>query len=340
MRVLLIKLSSMGDVIHTLPALTDAAAFCEDIQFDWLVEKSFTEIPRWHPAVNRVIPWELRHWRKNLWQSKTWQAINTTLETLREVDYDLIIDAQGLLKSALPGLIAKGKTHGLNFQSAREGLAALFYHKRHAVAKGQHAVERIRQLFAQALDYTLPSSPADYGLQTHFSNKKPQKPYLVFLTNTTWATKHWPVAYWQTLTRQAVEAGYEVHFTSGNTQEWRHILAIAQNIPKTVLYPRQSIAAVAKLLGGAAGVISVDTGFAHLAAALAKPCVSLFGPTNPVLTKPYGPNQIALAADFECAPCMQKSCTHKERNADISPPCFQQITPKKVWENLKAAIKT
>src|SRR5437868_3243147 len=100
MRVLVIKTSSMGDIIHTLPALTDAANAIPHIKFDWLVEDSFADIPKWHPAVDRVIPVALRRWRKGFFSKETRAGYKELRKQLHEQQYDLVLDAQGLVKSA------------------------------------------------------------------------------------------------------------------------------------------------------------------------------------------------------------------------------------------------
>ena len=186
MRVLLIKTSSLGDVIHTLPALTDAARAIPGIQFDWVVEEGFAEIPTWHPAVARVIPVALRRWRKNLlqtWKSGEWATFK---QRLREGRYDLVIDAQGLLKSALLTRYVNAPVAGLDRASAREPLASHCYDRPYAVAWGQHAVERVRQLFAQALGYSLPQSVGDYGLDRGaMVGEALVEPYVLFLHGTT-----------------------------------------------------------------------------------------------------------------------------------------------------------
>ncbi len=181
MRVLIIKTSSLGDVIHTLPALTDAAHAVPGIRFDWVVEEGFAEIPSWHPAVDQVIPVAIRRWRKNLWQtlkSGEWKAFK---QRVRERRYDLVIDAQGLVKSAWLTRLIKAPVAGLDRYSAREGLASRFYDRRLSVAVGQHAVERVRQLFALALAYDLPEGLGQYGLDLKRLQLPPTAPYVVFL---------------------------------------------------------------------------------------------------------------------------------------------------------------
>lgn len=221
MRVLLVKTSSLGDVIHTLPALTDAARAIPGIQFDWVVEEGFAEIPAWHPAVARVIPVAIRRWRKNLWQTLRNGEWRRFKQRLKEVDYDLVIDAQGLLKSAwLTRYVGKTPVAGLDRDSAREPLASRFYRRAYPVAWGQHAVERTRQLFAQALDYPLPESVGDYGLdREQLADADPGAPYLVFLHGTTWVTKHWPEAYWRELAERMCERGWSVRLPWGSAAE-------------------------------------------------------------------------------------------------------------------------
>ncbi|MAL35291.1 MAG: lipopolysaccharide heptosyltransferase I, partial [Pseudomonas sp.] len=164
MRVLLVKTSSLGDVIHTLPALTDAQRAIPGIQFDWVVEEGFAEIPAWHPAVAQVIPVAIRRWRKHPLQTLRTGEWRRFKARLRETHYDLVIDAQGLLKSAWLTRYVKAPVAGLDRDSIREPLASRFYDRRYAVPRERHALERVRQLFAQALGYSIPEMIADYGL--------------------------------------------------------------------------------------------------------------------------------------------------------------------------------
>ena len=332
MRVLIVKTSSMGDVIHTLPALTDARRHHPEIVFDWVVEKGFAEIPAWHPAVDKILPIEWRHWRKNLWQHKG--ELRAALKAIRTTHYDLIIDAQGLWKSALLARCAQGKRVGYDPQSAREKGVNGLYQQGYPVAKGQHAVERIRQLFALALDYPAPTDLPDYGIAQHFSATKQTKPYVVFLHNTTWNSKLYPEAYWIELGKLANQAGFHVKFTSGNAEEKARADRLAAPLEDAEALSRLSILEAGQLLRNASGAVAVDTGFGHLCAALALPCVSIYGSTNPKLTSAHGKNQHHLHAQFECAPCMLKECNHPRKNDAISPPCYQAITPETVWDSL------
>ncbi|BFO01958.1 Lipopolysaccharide heptosyltransferase 1 [Pseudomonas putida] len=346
MRVLIIKTSSLGDVIHTLPAVTDAAHALPGIRFDWVVEEGFAEIPSWHPAVDQVIPVAIRRWRKNLWQtikSGEWKAFK---QRLRAQKYDLVIDAQGLVKSAWLTRYVKAPVAGLDRYSAREGWASRFYDRRLSVAVGQHAVERVRQLFALALAYDLPEGIGRYGLDLDRLQLPPAAPYVVFLHGTTWATKHWPEAYWRELAERLGRRNLQVRLPWGNPAEKARAERIAQGLKNCEVLPKLNLAGVARVLAAAKACVAVDTGLGHLAAALDVPTISLFGPTNPGLTGAYGRVQVHQASDFPCAPCLQKKCTYKPSAEDLRrfdlkrewPLCFTRLNPEHVASRLSALL--
>ncbi|MBI2379937.1 MAG: lipopolysaccharide heptosyltransferase I [Gammaproteobacteria bacterium] len=338
MRVLIIKTSSLGDVIHTLPALSDAARAIPGIRFDWVVEESFAEIPAWHPAVATVIPVAIRRWRKHLLSLRRDPVYRRFVAVLAESPYDAVIDAQGLLKSAWIGFKARGPRHGLDADSAREPLASWCYQYKHRVPRGQHAVERVRQLFAQALGYALPDTPADYGLdgaRLFETEVAPRR--LMFLHGTTWVTKHWPESYWRELARLATAAGYTVRLPWGSAEEEARARRIAGLSPAIEVLPKLNLRGVARELASCQAAVAVDTGLGHLAAALAVPTVSLYGPTNPALTRAYGPGQVHLAAEFQCAPCLRKQCTYTGAS-EVQPACFGRLPPERVWQALEALL--
>lgn len=345
MRVLLIKTSSLGDIIHTLPALTDAKKAIPDIKFDWVVEEGFAEIPSWHPAVDHVIPVAIRRWRKHLW--KTWKngEWHAFKQKIRSQPYDLVIDAQGLLKSAWLTRYAKAPVAGLDKYSAREPIASRFYQQGYPVAWGQHAVERIRQLFAQALHYELPKTIGDYGLNRQYvlTDTPPLTPYVVFLHGTTWATKHWPEMYWRQLAETLNTKGFCVKLPWGNPQEKARAERIAQGLANVEVLPKLNLKGVAQLLANAHRCVAVDTGLGHLAAAFDVPTISLFGPTNPALTGAYGKEQIHLVGQYpSCIGCLKKECQYQATEQDKqqlklpdeSPICFSQINASVVFDLL------
>jgi heptosyltransferase-1 len=351
MRVLIVKTSSMGDVIHTLPALTDAGHAIRGISFDWVAEENFAEIPAWHPLVNKIIPVAWRRWRKNLFSKNVRAEMLAFIKNLRAEKYDLIIDAQGLVKSAVFSRLARGLHCGLNWQSAREKFAALFYRRTFNVLFEQHAVVRARSLFSQILKYPVPDGMPDYGInREQFINEDSrQNPYLVFLHGTTWITKHWPEEYWIELAKHANNAGYNVKLPWGNPAEYERAQRIAAICDRVDVLPRLDLVGMANVLAGAKAIASVDTGLGHLAAALDVPTVSLYGPTNPEFTGALGKSQVHLAVKFPCAPCYSKVCTYAGVGAEngvsslrslspLYPQCFLSLDAKFVWDALEVLL--
>lgn len=295
MRVLIVKTSSMGDVLHTLPALTDAMNAIPGILFDWVVEENFAQIPSWHPAVDKVIPVAIRRWRKNWFGSETRQQRCDFKRELQLRTYDAVIDAQGLIKSAaLITRVAKGKKHGQDAKSAREPFASWFFNQRHDIDKKQHAVERSRELFAKSLGYEKPSTQGDYAIASRFLSQLPADAnrYLVFLHATTRADKHWPESHWRELIGSLETRGIRIKLPWGAEHEYQRTLRLAEGFAHVEVLPKLSLQQIAEILAGAKAVISVDTGLSHLTAALDRPNITLYGPTDPGLIGGYGKNQI------------------------------------------------
>ena len=257
MKVLIVKTSSMGDVIHTLPALTDAQKAIPHIQFDWVVEENFAEIPYWHSAVNKVIPVAIRRWRKNLFSWQTWREWQAYLTLLRAEKYDAVIDAQGLIKSAvLVTKQANGVKYGYDKYSAREGLSSWFYDKTFNIPYQQHAVARIRQLFAKTLDYTLPEEIGDYGIAQYFAKiRENSTAYVVMIHATTRADKHWPETHWADLIRSTTALGLRVHLPWGNEQEKARAERLAKLSADVVVLPKMSLTELALEIENAKAVV-------------------------------------------------------------------------------------
>lgn len=343
MRVLLIKTSSMGDLIHTLPALTDASIVYPDIQFDWVVEEAFAEIPALHPQVKQVIPVSLRRWRKRIANNQTTREWRDLKKELQNQQYDFVLDAQGLMKSAFLLLFTRGLRVGLDWSSARESMASLLYQKKYNVNFYQHAIVRMRSLFSLALNYPLPSGPPVFGLDREkIANQgqavRHKQPYIVFLHGTTWETKMWPEQYWRALARKITAAGLAVKISGGNDEEMARAKRIANLRDGVEVISRMSIMGMAGLLANATAVVAVDTGFAHFAAALDVPTISLYGPTNAAYTGAIGSRSIQLSALHPCAPCIQKRCTYKGP-ALVYPACFASLGPGRVWEVIKKQLQ-
>lgn len=297
MRVLVVKTSSMGDVLHTLPALTDAFNCLPNITFDWVVEENFAQIPAWHFAVDNVIPVAIRRWRKNWFSKSIRQERHQFIKLLREREYDCIIDAQGLIKSAfLITRKALGTKHGLDRKSIKEPIASWFYDVKHNVPKSMHAIERVRLLFAKSLGYTLPEKIGDYAIARHFLTDLPldHGQYLVFLHATTRPEKHWTENAWRDLIELVEPSGLKIKLPWGAPHEQRRANRLAEGFEHVEVLPKLSLSQVASVLAGAKAVVSVDTGLSHLTAALDRPNITLFGETDPKLIGGYGKNQFSI----------------------------------------------
>ena len=337
MRVLIVKMSSLGDVIHTLAAVTDAQRAMPDIRFDWVVEEAYKDMPAWHPAVDCVIPIALRRWRKaplKALRSGEWRHFR---QQLREREYDMVLDAQGLIKSAWVARKARGPRYGFDRDSVREPIAARVYQHPIAVAKGrhtgQHAVERLRKLFALALNYPLPTGPAAFGVdrrQFLVEDKAPRG--LIFFHGTVRDTKCWPEPYWRELAETFSARGYPVSLPWGNDTERARAERIADGLENVEVMPRMGIDALVLKIAAAEGVVGVDTGLTYLALALGVPTVAIYGSTDPVIAR-AGSGQAFLQAQFSCAPCFLSRCNYTGESA-VQPACYQSIPPQMVEQTL------
>lgn len=330
MRVLIVKTSSMGDVIHTLPALTDALHARPELVFDWVVEEGFAEIPAWHPGVARVIPVALRRWRRQplaAIRSGEWTAFR---HQLAAEPYAAVIDAQGLIKSALLSRLVPAPRYGYAADSAREPLASRAYTQRFSVSWQQHAIERIRELFSRALDYPRPQQAPDYGLpRAALAGTPAAVPYAVFLHGTARAEKCWPEPFWVALAQQTLAAGMAVHLPWGNAAEQARAERIAAaSGAAAVVLPRLNLRGMAAELAAARAVVAVDTGLGHLAAALGVPGISLYGPTDPERIGAVGAGQIHLCAGDQVPAAVP----------GLHEP-FAALTPDRVWAVLEGLLQ-
>lgn len=280
--ILFVKTSSLGDVVHNCPAVSDVARRLPGAEIDWIVEEGFAGLAAMHASVRRVIPVAIRRWRGSAWRPAVWSEIGQFRRRLAAQRYDAVIDTQSLLKSALVSCCATGTRHGMNRASAREPLAACFYDVRHEVPRGLHAVERNRRLAAAALG--LPLDPLlDYGLRVPPVAARSSR--VVLLTMSSRAGKLWPEARWIELARSL---GAPVVLPWGSVEEKSRAKRIAGALSQASVPPRMALGELAGLLGNARMVIGVDTGLTHLAAALGTPTLGIYCDSDPVLTGLHG----------------------------------------------------
>ncbi|MCM5555146.1 lipopolysaccharide heptosyltransferase I [Pleomorphomonas sp. NRK KF1] len=333
MKILVVKMSSMGDVVHALPALTDALKARPDIVVDWCVEAAFAPLVRLHPGVRHVHEIRLRAWRKAPFKAESWRAARALIRSIRAERYDLVIDAQGLLKSALVARIAGAKVAGLDAASAREPLAARFYGERHAIARDRHAIDRLRLLFSAILGYEPDLATLDYGIARGAGEPDPT---VVLLHGTTWASKRWSTQSWIELANALTAQGLRPQVTYADAAEEATARAIAAGAPGTELIPRAPLDEVASLIDRASAVVGCDTGLTHLAAALDRPTVALFLSTKPGLTGVAGRRATVLEAAIDCAPCRKRDCPLVPPGT--VQPCVDSLPPPRVLQSLHSLL--
>lgn len=304
-RVLVVKTTSMGDVVHTLPAVTDIARAHPGVAIDWLVEAQFAGIAALHGDVRRVLPIAWRKWRKRLGDPATWHAIAQLRRDLRAEPYDCVIDFQGLLKSALWAAQALGPRAGYAWSSAREPLASVFYARRAPVPpiSALHAVDRCRRLAAFALGDALPATPPDFGLRAPTPAWPPPVPCAVLIPCASRPEKLWPEAHWRSLVAACEARGWTPVLLWGGAAE----LALVQRIAAgsgAVVPPFLSVADTAAVLAAARVVVGLDTGFTHLAAAFGRPTVGVYCDYDPGLAGVTGSGFVRSLGDKGQAPSL------------------------------------
>jgi heptosyltransferase-1 len=300
--VLFVKTSSLGDVIHQMPALTEARAKLPHARFTWVVEEAFAPLVRLHPAVDEVIEVASRRWRSVLHRPATWRDIADFASRLRARRHDRVIDTQGLIRTGIIARAARGQRHGYDAESVREKFATRCYDVQHSVSRGLHAVDRNRRLTGSALGY-IPEGPLDYGLDRSRLAAGDSPAYTVLLHATARPEKEWPEARW-TEFGAALAKSHELIIPWGTPAERARSERLASVLPGARVPERQPLDAVARLIAGASLVVGVDTGLLHLAAALGVPLVGIFTASEPGLTGPAGSGPIEIVGGKGAAPAV------------------------------------
>ena len=288
MNILIVKLSSLGDVVHAMPAVQDIRRAFPQAQIDWVVEKGFAPLVQRCEGVHRVIPCELRRWRKAPFSALTREAWKTFKTELQAEAYDAVIDLQGLTKSALVAWLARlapggmryalaNRTEGSGYEAPTRWVADIAVR----IAPHVHAVQRSRELCARALAYALPMAEV-YGLHPQAASERVAvgmiavRPVVALVHGTSRADKQWPVDHWLALAQRLDAEGHDVALLHGTDEEERRSHLMAQQMPNAVVWPRLALDALTDALAGSAGVIGVDSGLSHIAVALDLPHVQLY----------------------------------------------------------------
>jgi heptosyltransferase I len=306
--ILFIKTSSLGDVIHQMPAVTQARQHFPDAHFSWAVEEAFAPLVALHPAVDEVIAVASRRWRYELLKPSARRDIGRLIHTLRSRRYEVIVDTQGLARSAVLARLARGRRHGYDRESVRERFAARLYDVHHAVSRAKHAIARNLALTALALGY-VPQGPIDYGLDRGTIADTMVSPYAIALHATAQDRKQWPEENWIELGRLLQPRAPRLLYPWGSDAERARSERIVAQLPHGRAPDRRPIDAMARLVAGASFVVGVDTGILHLAAALGVPLAAIFTGSEPGLTGPVGPGKIEIIGGNGMVPSVQDVAT-------------------------------
>jgi len=291
-RVLIVKTSSMGDVVHALPAVSDMHRALPGLQVDWLVEAPFAAIPRLHAGVNQVLPLSWRKWRKSLFKPETRAAMSALRGQLRSQPYDAVLDLQGLLKSVLWGLQARGPLMGYDAGSIREPAASLFYRRKATVSRQLQAVERNRRLAAALMGYEMPTTQPDFGIAPPVGGWLAPPACAALIPCASRPEKLWPEAHWMAIGRRLLGAGLVPVVVWGNDEERARAERVAAGCDG-VVPPFLTVADTAAVLGQARQIVGLDTGFSHLAAAFGAPTIGIYCDHEPGLAGITGPGRVA-----------------------------------------------
>jgi len=290
-RILIVRTSSLGDLVHMLPAISDIARHVPDAHMDWIVEEGFAEVPSWHPAIHDVIPVAHRRWRKSWWSPQT-RAERAALK--RDLDarrYDIVLDMQALMKSIWLVRQTHGVRHGLDRKSAREPLASFFYDVRHTVEFWQPAVIRQRKLAASAFGYQYEGEP-DFGLH-RFTARAQIESYAVIMPSASRDDKLWPAEHWHRVFDRLASHGLGLRLLAGNERETERARQLIEGREGAEVLPRMSLESVARVLASARIMVGLDSGLTHLSAGLGRPTIGIYKASTPVRTPLQGSSYTA-----------------------------------------------
>lgn len=280
--VLVVRPSSLGDVVYALALAADIARARPGTAIDWVAEEAFVELPSLTPAIRRTIPLALRRWRRQLLSAATWREAAAFRRAVSAERYDAILDLQEQVKGAAIARLAQGVRHGFDRTTIREPAATWLHDVHHRVPVGLHFVNRCRALAAAALGYAVEGPPRWSLRPPALADAMPAGRYVVAIHATSRIDKLWPEERWRALLRELTRTGRAALLPWGGSDERERSERLAREIPGTLVPPRQTLTALATLIAHADLAVGVDTGLTHLAAALGTPTVALFTATDPV----------------------------------------------------------
>jgi len=328
--ILIVKLSSLGDVLHNLPVVWDVRARHPEARVHWVVEEGYVHLleplrsREGFQGVDEIIPIALRRWKKRLFQGATWAELHACRRRLSQTPYDLVIETQGLIKSALvarlagraPGAVVAGLANRTDY-SGYEPLARTFYNRCVAVPRQCHAVDRSRWVAAAAMGRPVPErqeSPPRFYPEGWLPviPAGDGRPYVLCFHATARDAKRWADENWVALGQDLAGHGLKLVFPWGNAAERAVSEALAARIPGAEVPPAFSLTEAFGIVAGARMAIGVDTGLTHLSAVLGKPTVELYCDSPRWKTEGYWSPTIANLGDLGAPPAVAEvlAATH------------------------------
>jgi heptosyltransferase-1 len=305
LRILIVKLSSLGDVVHSLPVVADLRAAYPRALIDWVVEPGFAPLLDRVDGIAEVIACPLRAWTKaGLWKPSVVREMRAFAARLRRERYDAIVDLQGLTKSALIARLARGKSYGLANRTegaSHEAPARWLVSKAIRVEPHSHALDRGRELVAAALG-TRVDSPPSFGLSPRAPPDAARPRTVVLIHGTSRADKLWPQESWIELGRRLSDEGFAVALPQASGEEGKRARAIAAAIGgDSTVWPQLDLGAFIDRLAASDGAIGIDSGPSHIAVALGLPHVQIYNFATSWRTGPQarhsGGRQVAVEGE-------------------------------------------
>ena len=345
MEILIIKLSAIGDVIHTLPSLRALRESFPDARISWVVETAASDLLIGNPDLDRIIISHRKKWAANLRNFRdvknTFSEVASFLRDLRDRKFDIIIDFHGLFKSAVLAFLARGKRK-IGYDSMQE-LSGIFYNEKIPEDMGKHAVDRYLD-FPRYLGFK--GDKAEFKIYPGAENERqveellrshkiePGDPVIAVSPQALWDTKLWNNQKFAALCdRISDELGMKIVFTGSGAEEMIADITAKMKTAAVNLEGRTTLRGLAALFKRVSLLVTTDSGPMHLAAAMGTPVVAIFGPTSPARTGPYGGNHnVIQKIDMKCVPCFLKHCETKD--------CMNSVTVDEVFQAVKMRIKT
>jgi heptosyltransferase-1 len=280
--LLVVRPSSLGDIVHALALVGDVVAHDPAMPIDWVAEEGFVGLVRLDTRIRNVVPMAFRRWRDAPFAPRTWAEFRRFRRALRDKDYAVVLDLQEQVKGAIVTRLARGRRHGFDRHSIREPLATWFDDVHHAIARDQHFIDKSRALAAAAIGYRV-EGPPRWQFAPPAAAILPASPYALVFHATSRIDKLWPEDRWRALLAHFAQAGLTTLLPWGSAAEQERSRRLAAGMQNAVVPQRQTLPELASLARGADIVVGVDTGLTHLAAAIGTPTVAVFTATDATL---------------------------------------------------------